>query len=39
MTLDTDAQRKILIEEIENGLTDRKNIMLLADDISEGLEV
>ena len=37
--LDTDEQRKILIEELENGLTDEGIIMLMAGDIADGLEV
>lgn len=37
--LDTDDQRKILIEEIENGLDDCGVIILMAGDIADGLEV
>lgn len=36
---ETDKQRQILIEELENGLTDKKVIMLMAFDIANGLEV
>lgn len=39
MTLDSDDQRKILIEELENGLDDTGIIILMADDIADGLEV
>ena len=39
MELDTDEKRKILIEELENGLNDEGVIMLMADDIADGLEV
>ncbi len=37
--LETDEQRSIMIEELENGLTDESIIMLMADDIADGLEV
>lgn len=37
--LDTDEQRQILIEELENGLDDKSVIMLMAFDIAAGLEV
>lgn len=37
--LETEDQKKILIEELENGLTDIKTIMYLACDIADGLEV
>jgi U3 small nucleolar RNA-associated protein 14 len=37
--LDTDEQRKILIEELENGLDDEGVIILMAGDIADGLEV
>ena len=37
--LDTDEQRKILIEEIENGLDNCGIIILMAGDIADGLEV
>ena len=37
--LETDEQRQILIEELENGLQDKGIIMLMAGDIADGLEV
>ena len=37
--LDTDEQRQILIEELENGLDDCGIIILMAGDIADGLEV
>ena len=37
--LETDEQRDILIEEIENGLDDWSVITLMASDIADGLEV
>lgn len=37
--LDTDEQRQILIEELENGLDDKGVIILMAGDIADGLEV
>ena len=36
---DTDEQRQILIEELENGLDDGGIIILMAGDIADGLEV
>lgn len=36
---DTDEQRQILIEELENGLVDKGVIILMAGDIADGLEV
>ncbi len=36
---DTDEQRQILIEELENGLDDKEVIILMACDIADGLEV
>ena len=36
---DTDEQRQILIEELENGLDDKGDIILMAGDIADGLEV
>lgn len=36
---DTDEQRQILIEELENGLKDQAIIILMAGDIADGLEV
>ena len=35
----TDEQRQLLIEELENGLDDKAVIMLMAFDIANGLEV
>lgn len=37
--LETDKQRQILIEELENGLDDKEIIILMACDIADGLEV
>lgn len=37
--LDTDEQRQILIEELENGLDDCGIIILMAGDIADGLDV
>ena len=37
--LESDEQRQILIEELENGLDDKGVIMLMAFDIANGLEV
>lgn len=36
---DTEEQRQILIEELENGLDDKGVIILMAGDIADGLEV
>lgn len=36
---ETDEQRNILIEELENGLNDKGTIILMAGDIADGLEV
>lgn len=36
---ETDEQRQILIEELENGLNDKGVIILMAGDIADGLEV
>ncbi len=35
----TDGQRQLLIDELENGLNDKAVIMLMAFDIVNGLEV
>ncbi len=37
--LETDKQRQILIEELENGLDEPETIILMACDIADGLEV
>ena len=37
--LETDEQRQILIEELENGLDEPETIILMACDIADGLEV
>ena len=37
--LETDEQRTILIEELENGLNDCGVVILMAGDIADGLEV
>ena len=37
--LETDEQRQILIEELENGLDDCGIIILMAGDIADGLEI